>query len=99
MQNTINTSKPSKQLHQVSESVRDASEHFVSDLSNKARHLASDTTENMTEYYNQASRWMSQNSGKTLGVIGLVAVSGVIGFFIGRNRMPFSSSSSSDCDR
>jgi len=90
MQNTsVGTKGTSKQLHNVSDSLRDSAEHgsqAASEYAAKAKHMASDTADAAGEYYERASSWLEQNYGKTLGIAGFLAAAGVIGYLIGRNN-------------
>jgi hypothetical protein len=58
----------------------------MKDTAAKARNAAEETLDTASEYYSQASDWVQENYGKTLGMVGIVAAAGVIGYFIGKNN-------------
>ncbi len=95
MQTTSNESRNlNKRLHDVSEGTQSV-DQMASEAGKKAKMMARDTAEMAGQYYDQASSWIGQNYGKTLGLIGLIAASGVVGFMLGRNREMDSSETTS----
>lgn len=69
----------SKSLHDVAESARETTEH----LNTEATRLASETVETANEYYNKSRKWLQKNYGKTLGLMGIMAAIGAIGYILG----------------
>jgi ElaB/YqjD/DUF883 family membrane-anchored ribosome-binding protein len=97
MENTLFGNKSaSKSFQNVAESTRESAEHMASDLKNKTKNLANNASESVSQYYDQASSWMQQNYGKTIGMVGAFVAAGVIGYLIGKrnDRSDFQSSMS-----
>jgi hypothetical protein len=86
MQNNLSNKSASKQVLDITDSLRDRAEQTGSDLSSKAKDLAKNTADAAGEYYGKASSWLGQNYGKTLGVAGVVAAAGVAWYFISRKN-------------
>ncbi len=67
------------------ETVRDASERFTREAKSNVQDFAEKAQGKASEYYGRASQWLQDNSGKTIGLTGLVLISGLFGYLIGRN--------------
>ena len=78
--------KPSKQLHDISESAKEAVDHAIPELRNKVKGIASDTAEQISEVKHQAKGWLQEHPGKLLGFIGVIAAIGTVGYLLGRNN-------------
>ena len=75
-----------KPLHDVTESLRDSAHQMGAELSQRKNRLTTEGVDSVREYSDQASTWVQQNLGKTLGVVGLVAAVGAIGYALGKNN-------------
>jgi ElaB/YqjD/DUF883 family membrane-anchored ribosome-binding protein len=85
MQDTSIGTKMTKQLHNVTDTVREPLEKATSEVSSRAKTIAQDTVKTANKVYSQASTWLQQNYGSVIGVAGALLVGGVAGFFIGRS--------------
>ena len=61
-------------------------EQKIPELRSRVQEIASETAEQLTEVSHKAKGWVQENYGKTLGVIGAIAVVGTLGYLIGRNN-------------
>lgn len=75
----------SDKVHDASSTARNATEQFISNVSDKASRLFDKTSDSTSEYMTQASSWAQKNYGKTLAVVGVLTLVGVAGYFLGRS--------------
>lgn len=75
----------SKQLHTIPDTMRETAEQISSEIGDKTRRLAKDTSPPLGEFYDQASIWVQDNYGKTLSIIGVLGAVGMIGYMLGKN--------------
>ncbi len=75
-----------KQLHPVPEAIKESAERLSAEVGTSAKEMAERTAHAASDYYQRGSQWLQANYGKTLGVVGLVAAAGVLGYFFGRNQ-------------
>lgn len=73
-------------------SIRDASERFNrTDARQRASEVLEDASERASEFYDTASTWVTENYGRSLAAVAVLAAVGVIGYMIGKNaRTDFS---------
>ncbi len=87
IQNTpIGNKATASPLHKISENIRESTEQVISDTASKTKIIAKDTAEKAGEFYDKASSWLQNNSGKALGMCGFLAIVGTAGYFVGRNH-------------
>ncbi|MEO5968836.1 MAG: hypothetical protein ABIQ95_02825 [Bdellovibrionia bacterium] len=77
-------SKPSKQIHDISDTAKDTADQVVPELRNKVKGIASEASEQLSDVKDQAKGWIQQN--KTLSLVGAVAVIGTLGYLLGRTN-------------
>lgn len=65
-------------------------EHIRDDLKSRANRMAHDASDRAVDYYDEATDWMSNNYGRVLTAVGVVAAVGIAGYFIFRKRDEFS---------
>ena len=69
--------------------MRENVERIRKDVRERATHLAHDAKEKAGEYYGNATDWVSDNKGKALAVVGIIALAGVIGYFVTKKGSEF----------
>jgi ElaB/YqjD/DUF883 family membrane-anchored ribosome-binding protein len=79
-------SKPSKQIHDIAESAKENIDQAVPELRNKVKGIASEASEQLSHAKQQAKGWVQNNYGKTLTLVGAVAVIGTLGYLLGRTN-------------
>jgi hypothetical protein len=75
--------QPKDTMREAADTVRDASERFAarsrsSEMLDNAQEIASD-------FYEQASAWITKNYGKALGIAGVLFAVGFLGYYLGKN--------------
>ena len=69
-------------MHDVQEKI----ENLTDELRSRASRMASDASDKMVEYYDDATEWLSDNYGIALAVAGGVAAIGLAAYFFFRRR-------------
>ena len=85
MQNP-STSKPAKQLHDVSEAVKETIDQTIPEFRHKIKGIATETVGQISEAQHNARGWVQHNYGKTLGIVGAIAAIGTLGYLLGKNN-------------
>lgn len=80
----MSKSKSNSELNEKITSLKDAAERFASDASPKISEAVEQVTDVAEDLYSRASSWLKEDRNRTTGVVALVAVAGVFGFFLGR---------------
>ena len=58
---------------------------YMDQAKHRAKKMATHSADAAREIYDHTSEWVKDNSGKTLGLVALVLVGGVLGYLIGHN--------------
>jgi ElaB/YqjD/DUF883 family membrane-anchored ribosome-binding protein len=81
--------KAQRTFENVKDRVRDVSGDLnekMDEFSSEGRRFLGDAQERVSEFYDISSDWVQQN--RMITTIGLAAVAGLVGYFIGRSKAP-----------
>lgn len=77
----------SEKTQSTSGSIREASERFAREAreqTGQVSEMMGGAREKAGEFYDQASTWVSENYGKSIAAVAVLAAVGVLGYMIGR---------------
>ncbi|MFZ9596214.1 MAG: hypothetical protein ACO3A2_09065 [Bdellovibrionia bacterium] len=73
------------QTQPIAPESKEAAEPEISEIRFRAKKVATQASGNVTQAYHEARGWLTQNSGKALSVVGILATLGAIGFYLYKN--------------
>ncbi len=80
-----NVNKATDRTENKVEGIRDTADRLVSDAKPRIQEAFDGVSHQASDLYKNVNDWLSHGQNRTYAMIGLAAVGGILGFFVGRS--------------